>query len=145
MVNAALYADCGSLTYIDCEMEIDGPVVYNDLEPDTDYYLRVWNGGGNLAGTFDMCIESDVTTRVTTLQSAPGVRVYPNPANEQVTIEGAPAGPIAVMDLQGRTILASSTNGAARVQLDIASLAPGSYLLRASNGTGAMLGRFTKE
>lgn len=144
-VNAALYADCGSLTYIDCFTEISDPVVFNDLETDMDYYLRVWNGGGNQAGTFEMCIESDVTTRVTTVPGIPGVRVYPNPANDRVTVEGAAAGRIAVIDLQGRTVLTSSTNGATRVQLDITSLAPGSYLLRALDGTGSMLGRFTKE
>ena len=144
-VSAALYADCGSLTYIDCVTEVNDPMVFTDLEPGTDYYLRVWNGGGNQAGTFEMCIESDVTTSVTTTASVPGVRVYPNPANDQVTIEGSTAGRIVVIDLQGRTVLRSSRNGAALVQVDISWLAPGSYLLRTLDGTGGMLGRFTKE
>jgi hypothetical protein len=71
--------------------------------------------------------------------------VYPNPANDQVTIEGSISGRIAVIDLQGRTVIISTTNGAALVRIDVSAIAAGSYMLRALDGTGGMLGRFTKE
>jgi hypothetical protein len=86
----------------------------------------------------------DVNTGLTSL-SIPGVRVYPNPANDQVTIEGSISGRIAVIDLQGRTVIISTTNGAALVRIDVSAIAAGSYMLRALDGTGGMLGRFTKE
>ena len=49
-----------------------------------------------------------------------------------------------MIDLQGRTVLTTSTNGAELVRLDIATLAPGSYVLQALDN-GTTLGRFVKN
>lgn len=144
-MSAAVYTDCGSLTYLDCETGIDGPWQLNNLEPNTLHYLRVWNGGGADAGTFAVCIETDLTTDVPDARLHDGVRLWPNPANDRLQIDGAAADRMAVIDLQGRVVLTTATNRAALVTLDIAALAPGSYLVRSLDDGGRTLGRFTKE
>ncbi|MEZ4740746.1 MAG: T9SS type A sorting domain-containing protein [Flavobacteriales bacterium] len=143
-VNAALYADCGDLEYVGCETEIAGPLDLTGLELNTTYYLRVWNAGGELAGSFNVCVETDLTTGIVSSTNTSNVRLYPNPANDQLTIEGNMAERIALIDLQGRTVLTTSTNGAELVRLDIANLAPGSYVLQALDN-GTTLGRFVKN
>lgn len=143
--NAALYTDCGSLTYIDCQTGIDAPWQLLDLEPQTDHYLRVWNGGDADAGTFSVCIETDMSTAVPTATVANGIRIWPNPANDRIAIEGATSERIAVIDLQGRTVLSIGTNNTALVNVDVSTLAPGSYVLRSMDADGRMLGRFIKQ
>jgi len=144
-VNAALYADCGELVYVDCETLINGPWQLNNLETDTDYYLRIWNGGGEDAGSFAVCIETDLTTSIPDGANSTPIRIWPNPANDRVMIEGTTVMRLAVMDLQGRMVLTSATNGASLVELDITRLAAGSYVLRSLDEDGRTLGRFTKN
>lgn len=144
-VNAALYADCGSLEYVGCETEIDGPWPLNNLETGTTYYIRLWNGGGEEAGTMALCLETDLTTVVPDEHAPAAVRLWPNPANDHLYITGHRNGRFAVLDLQGRTVLNSTANGAAQLDLDITSLAPGSYVVRALDEAGGTIGRFIKE
>ena len=144
-LNVALYADCGELAYVDCETGIDAVWPLNNLEPETTYYLRVWNGGGADAGTFAVCIETDLTTATEEVVQSSGILLWPNPANDRLNISGSTAERIAVIDLQGRTVLTHANNGAALVDLNISSLAPGSYIVRSLDTNGGTLGRFIKE
>lgn len=143
-VSAAVYEDCGSLEYVDCNVTIDLPWQVNNLAPFTDHYLRIWNGGGDLAGSFAICLETDFTTAIGTANAPAAVRSWPNPANEMLTLEGALGQQIAIHDLQGRIVLTAPTNNAALLQLDIRTLAPGSYAVQSVDGA-RMLGRFIKE
>jgi hypothetical protein len=143
-VNAALYADCGDMTYVGCETDITGPLELTGLDLNTTYYLRVWNGGGELAGSFNVCVETDITTSIASSAADTGISIYPNPANSMLTIEGLNSERIAVIDLQGRTVLTASTNRAEMLRLDIGTLAPGSYVLQALDN-GTTLGRFVKN
>lgn len=144
-LNAAVYADCGSLTYVDCETGIDADWQLDDLEPQTDHYLRIWNGGATDAGTFSVCIETDLSTAVPTSAVTNGVRLWPNPASNRITMEGVTSKTIAVIDLQGRVVLSAAANNATVMNLDISNIAPGSYVLRSMDADGRMLGRFIKE
>lgn len=144
-VNAALYADCGSLEYVDCETEIDGPWQLNNLETGTTYYIRLWNGGGEDGGTMAVCLETDITTAVAEPTAENTVRLWPNPATDRLTIAGNRSQRIAVIDLQGRTVHTYTSNGAAQLDLDISALAPGSYVVRSLDDGGGMIGRFIKE
>jgi hypothetical protein len=143
-VNAALYMDCGSLDYVDCRTEINGPWGLNNLETGSTYYIRLWNGGGAEAGTMALCLETDLTTALAEHVEEPTVRLWPNPANDHLTIAGNRAARIAVVDLQGRTVMTHATNNAPQVDLDITALAPGSYMVR-SLDAATTLGRFIKE
>lgn len=143
-VSAAVYADCGMLDYIDCETGINGPWQLNNLETNTTHYLRVWNGGGENAGTFAVCIESDLTTGVEEISTFNTVRMWPNPTNDRIHIEGAAAKQLAVIDLQGRIVMTHSMPTDGIITLDVANLAPGSYVVRSLEDS-TTLGRFVKE
>ncbi len=144
-VNAALYVDCGSLEYVGCETEIDGPWQLNNLETGSTYYIRLWNGGGEEGGTMALCVETDLTTALSEEVSEMTVRLWPNPANDRLTISGNSADRIAVIDLQGRTVLTHTSNNAPQLDLNISALAPGSYLLRSLDDDAEVIGRFIKN
>ena len=142
-ISAALYSACDGTGYLQCVQAIDAPAQLTDLAPNTTYYLRVWNSGGADAGTFSLCIETDFTTAITEANGQTGLNIWPNPANDRLMIRGMVAKQYVVRDLQGRTVLTGSSNNVDLVQVDVSSLAPGSYLV-ATDG-GAMVGRFVKE
>lgn len=142
-ISAALYNACDGTGYLQCVQAIDAPVQLTDLDPNTIYYLRVWNSGGADAGTFSICIETDLTTAIPEANEQAGIHIWPNPANDRLVIRGMVAKQYVVRDLQGRIVLTGSSNNVDLVQVDIAGLAPGSYLV--ATDQGAMLGRFVKE
>lgn len=146
-VSAALYVDCGSIEYVDCEAGIDAPWILNGLEPQTDYLIRVWNGGGPDAGTFALCIETDLTTSVMNTASLSTTALWPNPTLDHLTITGVPeeATSIEILDLQGRAVLGVAKSGQLLTTLDVRSLAPGTYLVRSIGDVPTTLGRFVKE
>lgn len=146
-VSAALYTDCGSIEYVDCEAGIDAPWIVNGLQPQTDYLIRVWNGGGPDAGTFALCIETDLTTSVGSGIATGATAMWPNPTLDQINITGVPsaATAIEILDLQGRSVLSVATNGALRITADVRALAPGTYMVRAAGDAPTTLGRFVKE
>jgi len=146
-VSAALYVECGSLEYVDCETGINAPWILNGLEPQTDYLIRVWNGGGPDAGTFALCIETDLTTSVMNTASLSSTALWPNPTLDHLNITGVPtdAPAIEILDLQGRVVLSFATSGALASTVDVGSLAPGTYLVRSIGDVPTTLGRFVKE
>lgn len=63
------------------------------------------------------------------------VRVHPNPASDQVTIDTGhgPDGRVEIMDAAGREVISFNTSG--RMQrVDVGALSPGSYLVRVTWG-----------
>ncbi|MBL7950761.1 MAG: T9SS type A sorting domain-containing protein [Flavobacteriales bacterium] len=144
-VNIALYRDCGTPEYVECETGLNAVWPLNNLEPESTYYLRMWNGGGPDAGTFAVCVETDLTTSVANVEPGQTVVLWPNPASGRVNISGAHAGRIAIVDLQGRTVMTHRINTTALIELDVHALAPGSYVVRSLDDDGATLGRFIKE
>ncbi|MEZ4805894.1 MAG: T9SS type A sorting domain-containing protein [Flavobacteriales bacterium] len=140
VLNAAVYADCGTLEYIACAMEVDAPLDLEGLAPGTDHYLRVWNGGGAAAGTFTICIEADLSTGITVPQ-ATEVRLWPVPAVDVLHVSDF-SGQVALLDPAGRIVHTARLTG--RSMLNVRDLAPGAYVLRELT-TGAVLGRFVKE
>ncbi|MBK6883650.1 MAG: T9SS type A sorting domain-containing protein [Flavobacteriales bacterium] len=142
-VNAAVYEDCGSLTYIGCEIGINGPWVLNTLSPNTTYILRVWNGGGEDEGSFAVCLEADITTAVIEAPKVNTVRIWPNPANDRISIDGLNSLHVDLVDPQGRVIAVTPTFDQGVLTVDIGSLAQGLYIVRTREGI--TIGRFVKE
>jgi subtilisin family serine protease len=74
-------------------------------------------------------------------------RIWPNPADEvlHVTLEGAlDHAQFAVLDLTGRLVSEGNVNRASPT-IDVRSLAPGTYLLRITNGNEHTAHRFVKR
>ena len=146
-LNMAIYAACGTPTYIDCFMDVNAPVELSGLTLNTDYYLRVWNGGGTNAGGFTICDEAALITALPA-QSYNRPHAWPVPAQERLFISGISptcAG-VEVYDPLGRPVLKRAVaphNGICEV--DISGLAAGSYLLLLPYDTGSSILRFVVE
>jgi len=145
-MSAALYTNCGTVEYIDCDTDVDGPWTVNDLAPNTELLLRVWNGGGPDAGTFAVCIESDLSTDVQH-SASDGTHLWPNPALDHLQVTGIPEGAssLQLVDLQGRVLRHVAVNGQATVGLHLNDLAAGSYLVRTLGPDATILGRVVKQ
>lgn len=141
LVNAALYTDCNEPVYIDCWTEIAAPIDLTGLAPNTDYLVRVWNGGGSEAGSFSICVEGNFN-----LSIADGIatreRIWPVPAQGMVQFSnsGAP-GIYRVLDAQGRSLLLGAAVHGVNA-IPIGGLECGAYLLVVGERP---LGRFIKE
>jgi hypothetical protein len=61
------------------------------------------------------------------------MNVYPNPANDKVVVETIPQSQIEICDIAGRVVLSATANNGTTV-LNTASLATGTYVIRAING-----------
>ena len=141
-VSIAIYSACNSLQYITCVVDIDAPLHLTGLELNTDYLIRVWNDGGNDAGTFILCVEAELTTGLQEQVTDQKIHIWPNPATELLQITGDARGAVVVLDPQGRVVLHSTLNASPSV-MDIHELAPGMYLLKSESGD--LLGRFVKN
>lgn len=61
------------------------------------------------------------------------LNVYPNPANDKVVVETAPQSQIQICDVTGRVVITANANTATTI-INTASLATGTYVIRAING-----------
>jgi len=76
------------------------------------------------------------------------VNLYPNPANNQLTISGletASATVITITDLAGKTILNLTTNSTNQQQIDISRFAKGVYLLQITMNPATKTIKFVKQ
>jgi hypothetical protein len=141
IIHAALYEACAEPEYVECWNEIAAPIDLTGLAPNTDYLVRVWNGGGSEAGSFSICVEGNFNMNVED-RIATGERIWPVPAQGivQFSNTGAP-GRYRVLDAQGRMLLQGSANPGINV-IPIDGLDQGAYLLLIGEQP---LGRFVKE
>ncbi len=85
------------------------------------------------------CQQFPVMTGLPERTGAAAMRVYPNPATQQVTIEGVRPGEVlTVLDLQGRTVFRGLVMKE-RSTLQVGAWAPGAYVVRASNAAVRLL------
>ena len=108
------------------------PYVLHDLTPLTDYTLSIAtvcgeNRSSAVSTTFTTTAADGIDDAETFLSS-----IYPNPAAGSVTITLACPSDIVVIDLCGREALRTSLPAGAN-QVDISSLAVGTYFLRVVN------------
>jgi hypothetical protein len=68
-------------------------------------------------------------------EQLPVVNIYPNPASQQLTIEGSNITGIRLNDLNGKTVLQKKIDGKTFV-LDISHLAPGIYIAEVTTQNG---------
>ncbi|MBL7983204.1 MAG: T9SS type A sorting domain-containing protein [Flavobacteriales bacterium] len=141
-INAALYNACNG-EYITCWMDVTDAINVSGAPANTDLYLRLWNGGGEEAGSFTLCVEADITTGVQGTTTAT-TQLWPSPATTTLSVRPTTGlKQLQVLDAQGRLVDVHGVNGSAQTTISVEHLVPGIYLLRADNGT--LLGRFVKE
>ena len=75
------------------------------------------------------------------------LRLYPNPAMQELTIDfaGRSADRLDVLDAMGRIISSHQTTSRVRVSIPVDRLAPGPYVIRAADETGVRTSRFIKH
>ena len=75
------------------------------------------------------------------------IKLYPNPAKDQLNIEGLNTSNIStifVLDVAGRT-LQKFTTQSTKYQLNIGALAKGAYIIKVKDGNGTATQKFVKE
>lgn len=142
-LNMALYTACGG-TEISCSMDAGVLTTLPGLTPDTDYFLRVWNGGGTDAGPFIIAAAADHSTGITDAPDRFPV-LWPVPSSGLVYLNLDGTGQRMVLrDALGRVLLSTVLRGPAPQVIDAAGLMPGSYWLQ-DTGSGAVVGRVVRE
>ncbi|MBL7950801.1 MAG: T9SS type A sorting domain-containing protein [Flavobacteriales bacterium] len=102
--------------------------------PDGEYAVRIALGA---------CVDTSACVQIlsTDMQAitSSAIRLFPNPAHERVTISGLMsdrAHTVSLADITGRVVLQQQFLGNADIQLDLARMRTGAYLLRIIGATG---------
>ncbi len=142
-INAALYNACNG-EYITCWTDVTDAINVSGAPANTDLYLRLWNGGGEDAGTFTLCAWRPTSPRVWKVPLCPPRTSGPTPPPPPSPCSPPPdSASVDVLDVQGRLVATHALNGSAQATISVEDLVPGIYLLRADQGR--LLGRFVKE
>lgn len=70
-----------------------------------------------------------------------GLALYPNPAENMITIEGVNSDVVTITDLNGKTLMVVETNNSDKVEINISTLDNGIYIANTNNG----MIRFVKQ
>lgn len=70
-----------------------------------------------------------------------GLALYPNPAENMITIEGVNSDVVTITDLNGKTLMVVETNNSNKVEINISTLDNGIYIANTNNG----MIRFVKQ
>jgi hypothetical protein len=103
--------------------------------------------GGDMPEVYEHIASLDMTTGISGRRWT-GMNISPNPAVNDVVLEltdgGMPA-LVEVLDAAGRIVPAPVTRQAGSLRIDVRSLAPGQYTVRAAVDGEPVIGRFIKE
>ncbi|MBK8499344.1 MAG: PKD domain-containing protein [Flavobacteriales bacterium] len=70
--------------------------------------------------------------------AAQGLRIFPQPADEMITITGIiPGTDVRLLDASGRVAIAQRSTASGTLNMDVRKLAPGSYVLEVGSGAAA--------
>jgi uncharacterized repeat protein (TIGR01451 family) len=93
--------------------------------------------------TNDAVVVAETSTALHDGNANTGIRLFPNPAHEDLTISLASPATIEVLDLSGRCVLRATGRGPL-THLAVGTLSAGQYILRATTTAGTQWARFTK-
>ena len=70
-----------------------------------------------------------------------GIKIYPNPVRDELTLEFASAGTygVHITDIVGKTVYNNTLPTSGKIQLPMGQYAPGVYLIQVSDGKGTVL------
>ncbi len=111
--------------------------IYTDERP---FEMPSFNGGGRLFYRLEIKNKegSDQYSEIEVVSRNPknGISFYPNPAKDILIVEGKAMQSILIMDNAGRKVLAQLPQGRTTVQLNIANLPGGIYLMQVTELDG---------
>jgi hypothetical protein len=97
----------------------------------------------NSCGSHNYCKQTPLATK--DLAARGNVKVYPNPAGDQLTIEGAEVGDkVSISSMVGQQVLSTAINNDKQT-LNVSSLPAGSYILMLSGKSGTSSVRIVKQ
>ncbi len=96
------------------------------------------------AGTSNGIYVWDISADIEEVSNKNCIIIYPNPANEYITIEGIYPGRIEIMNLQGKIIKKLNTSGT-KTEIDISKLESGVYTIRIETNEEIIMKKFVKE
>jgi hypothetical protein len=136
---AAYSGTCGSLTNLGCSdddgvlgMEGFSRLSLTGLTPGETIYARVWEYANDSFGTFR--VSSYDTTLGLSSQQLSGLKVYPNPVTDFLTVSYRETiKDIEVFNLLGQQLIRKETN-ATESRLDMSALPSGNYLVKVQVG-----------
>jgi hypothetical protein len=85
-----------------------------------------------------------VITGINDKSTKQSLSVYPNPAQNQITIEATTGEPFSIMDSRGQEVLTGKLAGSP-ITMDISGLASGYYIVRTISTEGIRTGSFIKK
>ncbi len=106
-----------------------------DVYPTETTTYTVTGYNGNCASTASTTVTVEGTIGINTVMATNSARLYPNPAQSTLTIDGANISHICIIDITGRKLIAKNVEGNSNT-VDISSLANGMYFLQASYNDG---------
>lgn len=94
-------------------------------------------------GTIPATVMVDACMGIHAVDAAMGISVYPNPANNFVTVELQSASPeeaeLDLVNMLGQTVYVAKTSGSSKVNISTASLPRGIYLLQVRTANGVQV------
>jgi hypothetical protein len=127
--------------------------LFSEVEFDTEvgvtYYILVdgYSAGDGVPADGEFCIQVTQVGAVGVGESAAQeLKLYPNPAQTQIRIEGSvEMNQIQIFNAMGMRVMDIQGLSAAQMNLDVQELASGMYTLRASTGSKVQTMSFIKE
>ncbi len=102
--------------------------------------LGIWvalSSGGNLIPLSDVTGIRDITSEI-------GLRLYPNPASDKITVSlKGEASTIAIMNMTGAVVKTIDSNGADRITINTSDLSSGIYTMHITTRDGVANAKFT--
>lgn len=128
---------CSSLTSVGCKVASSAGALVTlnltGLTTGNTYFVRVYHRNSSVPSTttFGICITGSVTTGTDEMSDSNGLKVYPNPAGNQITVsywQSSGKAEIELHDILGQMVLKSEIINRTS-EIDISALPGGLYIL----------------
>lgn len=114
--------------------DLQNPTVYWTTQGNYDVSLTVTNGGGNNTSTMTDYITIEDHTGISD-NLAGVVKIYPNPASHELTVEAASLESFSIVDVLGKVVYSQSAKSD-KVTVDVSSLLKANYFIKVKTAEG---------
>lgn len=114
--------------------DLQNPTVYWTTQGNYDVSLTVTNEGGNNTSTMTDYITIEDHTGISD-NLAGVVKIYPNPASHELTVEAASLESITIVDVLGKVVYSQSAK-ADKETVDVSSLLKANYFIKVKTAEG---------